>query len=293
MKKLLILFLGLVFCSQVFADRLSLYIQNDVFLPNNSDKYYTHGTRIEYSQTNIGYSIGQYMYTPSDITKTEILEGDRPYCGWLYGSVFKEFFHKDGIIDYLELQIGTVGKYSFAEGTQKFVHKTIGSRKPMGWTNQISDELCANLFWSERYPIEIVPETFYFDPQFGAAIGNYYTGAHVGYCLRLGYNVPKSDLPKSLEPSILSKKKALEYIYVFGKMNGRYVAHNITIEGSLFSNDSPHVVEPERFVLDVEYGICARIYGFEASISVVDRSDEFVEQEYDEEFAAITLSWFF
>ena len=85
----------------------TLTLEND--LTNDTDRYFTNGIRlsrtspvgdvpesvIDFVQPLIGTvgtvrwtaSIGQNMYSPSDITVKNPDPGDQPYAAWLYGSV--------------------------------------------------------------------------------------------------------------------------------------------------------------------------------------------------------------
>ena len=90
---------------------LSLQFENDLF--SGSDQHYTNGIRIswlspegdtikplqvvrefleqiaqdENKSTRFGLSMGQEMYTPEDRYITTLISDDRPYAGWLYGSI--------------------------------------------------------------------------------------------------------------------------------------------------------------------------------------------------------------
>ena len=90
-------------------------------------------------QRNLAFSFGQKMYTPEDISRHDLIEEDRPYAGWLYGSAA---FHSKTYrrLDTFELQLGLTGDFSLAEETQDFVHSIRGIAKANGWDNQIDTE---------------------------------------------------------------------------------------------------------------------------------------------------------
>lgn len=108
----------------------SLVLENDFFY--KSDHYYTSGIRTSWlSSANrqpdwelraarwfplfpadgtvrTCYAVGQNIYTPYDITLQDPPLDDRPYGGWLYGSV--EVIAETGRrLDQLELTVGVVG----------------------------------------------------------------------------------------------------------------------------------------------------------------------------------------
>ena len=92
---------------------LNIQLENDLW-GNGEDRHYTHGTRISYltkekltdfegtvkskirdflpdfliPDTNrLSFVLGQNMFTPEDISISDLIEDDRPYAGWLYTGV--------------------------------------------------------------------------------------------------------------------------------------------------------------------------------------------------------------
>ncbi len=87
---------------------------------------------------------------------------DRPYAGWLFFNTGIAHLYEDQgnkeRINGLLLSIGIVGPCSFAEQTQKAVHRAIGSEIPQGWDNQLNNELGINVSylrkWRQLYRLE-------------------------------------------------------------------------------------------------------------------------------------------
>src|SRR3546814_15174227 len=79
------------------------------------------------------------MYTPDDVALRNPPLDDRPYAGWLYGSVglIAETGRR---LDQLELTLGVVGPASLAEQTQKLIHEITDSQEPRGWDTQLENE---------------------------------------------------------------------------------------------------------------------------------------------------------
>jgi hypothetical protein len=116
---------------------LTLQFENDYFA--GEDRNYTHGMRFAYAMpvspeslvARIGrllplidpggrlrstYSLGQNIFTPDEITRSELIPDDQPYAGWLYvgAGLESERRSQSGtrILDSVELQIGIVGPQS-------------------------------------------------------------------------------------------------------------------------------------------------------------------------------------
>lgn len=284
----------LISLSYSFGDSVTVYIQNDVFLPNKrTDRYYTHGTRVEYKTTNLTtYSAGQFLYTPEDITNPNVILNDRPYSGWLYVGYGKEFL-RENHADYFEFQLGVLGRYSFAEEVQTYVHEIIGSPEPKGWEHQIRDEVGFISTYQRRYRIFSVEDSFDILPQGGITLGTLHSGANVGTTIRVGRNLPSIFDYKSIEP-VITQIREIQHIFIFARINCRYVAHNTSLEGSLFSwNESVHTKRAEPIVFELEYGLSLRVRDYSVNYSIVHKSKEFSEQRGSTRYGAITLSTFF
>ena len=77
------------------------------------------------------------MYAPSDLRRSDHIEGDRPYAGIIYGGVGYEFFrdYNPYWTHYGELDFGMIGPAAFAGHTQRMIHRILGCRDPKGWHN--------------------------------------------------------------------------------------------------------------------------------------------------------------
>ena len=119
---------------------LSFSYENDL-IGDGKDRYYTSGVRMTYFNTETDvppvidemadavpgfdlnettstfFTLGQNLYSPSEIDQRNPDEGDRPYAGWLYGSVGLATLTADHV-DELELTLGVVGPAALGEQTQ-------------------------------------------------------------------------------------------------------------------------------------------------------------------------------
>ncbi len=91
-----------------------------------------------------GYSLGQVMVTPEDITVEEPPFSEIPYSGsLLLSSTFITV--QESTADSIVTVIGIVGPSSRAEQTQKWVHEQVGADIPQGWDTQLEDEFVFQL----------------------------------------------------------------------------------------------------------------------------------------------------
>ncbi len=318
--RLLILFFVILVSASAYAEEkgtFSLVAENDIF---HSDRYYTNGIRASWlSAPNGGsslarkaarlfplfpeeftvrtsYAVGQNMYTPKSITQEDPPEGDRPYAGWLYGSV--GLIAEDGKrLDQLELSIGTVGPSSLAEPTQKAVHRLIGSDNPQGWDGQLKDEPGFILMYQRNWRSLITNGAFGFPmdvtPHMGGAFGNIFTYANTGFMVRYGQQPDLDYGPPRIQPSMPGSgffvpENRFRW-YVFAGADGRAVARNIFIDGNTFRDSASADREP--FVMDVQFGVVASWREYRLGYTQVMRSREFEEQgSRYQSFGAVSFS---
>ncbi|MBM3618945.1 MAG: lipid A deacylase LpxR family protein [Alphaproteobacteria bacterium] len=304
---------------EVAKGTFSLTYENDIF--TGSDKGYTNGVRGSWTTAaddeprvlrpllkvmpmfpdegskRVSYAIGQSMFTPEDIETPVLQVGDRPYAGWLYGSM--GLINDTGTqLDTLELTLGIIGPYSFAEQTQEFVHDNItDSPHPMGWQHQLDTEpgiiISYDRKWRSYLQLGMLGHGIDFTPNLGASIGNVQTDARVGATLRLGKNLPADYGPPRVRPSLSGSDFFLPTQsfswYLFGGVEGRAVGRNIFLDGNTFG-DSNSTVDKEYFVGDVQAGVAFTYQTWRVAYTHVFRTKEYETQDEAESFGALTLS---
>lgn len=321
----------------------NIQVENDLFA-SDEDRHYTNGIRLSYltkatpceenkpclsgilkdltsfipafrhgDSYRVSYSLGQNMYTPSDISVPDLLPNDRPYAGWLYaglGFVTRNTFADDDQrahdrIDNLEFNIGMVGPWSGAELAQESWHKLFGFGKPRGWDNQLRNEpgivLQYERIWQFRSDSLLAKGLgLEFAPSVGGAVGNVYTHAAAGLRFRLGSNLPEDYGPPRIRPSLpgsdyfVPKERRLGF-YLFAGVEGRVVLRNIFLDGNTFRDS--HSVNKKRFVGDLTVGaaVVTPRKGFlppcRISYTYIFRTKEFDGQDFGDKFASINFSF--
>lgn len=315
---------------------LSFIFENDLF--GNTDQQYTNGVRLSWlspdlkrlsaapqvplwlrslverltaferhvqdgaaRQFNVGVGLGQLMFTPEDTQATALVVDDRPYAGWLYGSL--TFVSKSAdVADTLELQAGVVGPASLAEDAQKFVHDIRDIPKPRGWDNQLDNEPGFLLYYERKWRLARgrLPLGFDYDviTHAGLALGNVSDYLALGGEARFGWNVP-NDFGTSLirpggngnAPTVMDSADARSRAlgaYVFAGVGGRAVARDIFLDGNTF--ESSHDVSKKPLVGDLVVGASLVYRVAKISYAQVFRSSEFDGQRRDPNFGSISFS---
>jgi hypothetical protein len=305
------------FSAPIQAGSLTFTHENDLF--SNHDRRYTSGIQLAWmpkapppdwlrslgeamplfsqqAQFRYGYTLGQAMFTASDIRQTHPPLDDRPYAGWLYtgASIIGEY---ENNLAMLSLTLGIVGPASLAAETQSWLHQQIGSEQPKGWGTQLHNEPGLNLSyfrsWRRWVTTTFIGNELDFTPHIGASLGNVLTSAKTGLTLRYGQNLPNDYGVPRIQPGLptasqFSISKGFAW-YLFAGAEGRAVARNIFLDGNSFGQSRR--VNKMPFVGDIQFGLAIQWTQFRLSYTHVFQSKEYETQAQNDSFGGITLSF--
>jgi len=303
---------------------ITTQFSNDLF--GGSDAHFTHGTRFsalspddfvpeiiedlgraaplfpDGGKLRVTYSLGQDIFTPSDIAERDLIDDDRPYAGWLYAGI--GLVSENGRrLDNLELNVGMIGPASLADKVQTEYHKLIDIQVPEGWDNQLHNEPGIVLYYERKWrnilkaEISELPvlDNLGIDatPHLGGALGNVYTYAAGGLTLRLGEDLPDDYGPPRLRPALPGSDyfRPTDWFgwYFFGGAEGRIVARNIFLDGNTFQDS--HSVDKYPLVLDLQAGLAISL-GERVRLAYTHlwRTREFREQDTPDQFGTLSMS---
>ncbi len=303
---------------------LTFTSENDLYGGSGTDENYTNGARLTYydtsrnasrlvegiekilpffevnKTTNTYFTFGQNIYTPRDITKRVPNENDRPYAGFLYGSVGSNTISGNHMDD-IEITFGLVGPDALGEQVQKFVHKLIDSPDPKGWDSQLNNEpalmVAYQRSWPEAFSAEMNPFYLRVAPHLGGAVGNIYTYGAAGVTMQI---TPSHAIWQGLPPRVRPTVTSSGYFYVpddgfawslFAGVEGRAMAHNIFLDGNSFRSSAS--VDREIMVVDANAGVTTTYDNIQLAYTINWRSREFTEQETNSVFGSVSLGYRF
>ncbi len=256
------------------------------------------------NRTRLGLALAQEMYTPADRRRTDLILDDRPYAGWLYGAMSLHTvsginaFGFAEMLDSIELNMGIVGPHAYGQQAQDLVHDIRVIDRFDGWRNQLKDEPGLLLMYERKWrgkPRSTWPANLEFDmvPHMGASIGNVLSHVNLGGAFRYGYHLPWDFGPPSLIKGMrtLDARRRREgwSWYGFAGAEGRYVAHNIFLDGNTWRRS--HSVDREPLVADLSLGLAFERGPFKIAYTGVLRTREFAGQPDNTRFGSISLSW--
>lgn len=257
------------------------------------------GSRPEYTH-KAEFSLGQKMFTPRDTDTTELVLDDRPYVGWTY---FTTAYHrrndaagKVSFMDTVELQLGIIGPESYAEDTQKFVHRARDLDIPRGWHHQLENEAGLAIVFERKWLLRPAQENAFGYSTIahaGAALGNVFTYGNAGMEFRLGWNIPKDFGVSLMRPAGSTRLEIGDRFsaYLFGAVNGKAVGRDIFLDGNTFRDS--HDIDKKHFVADLAGGVAFSFQRFIVTWTQLLRTKEFEGQENAHSFGALALSFSF
>lgn len=297
---------------------LEVKIENDI-IAADSDGHYSNGVEVAYSfvpeerhwtramaqslgwtYSNLdvaSYRFGHQIYTPDEIEIAQLIEHDRPYAGLAYAglSLFQERDRGDWRDTRAwHMDLGLVGPGAGGKRLQRAVHRATSSDEPRGWDNQLRNEPFFNMAYGQRWWKQsgLGGLELEYGPAVGAAVGNLYTYASTGLGLRFGRNLSRSLGLPSITPGYgsggyFTPGRAFAW---FGYLNldGRYMAHNMLLDGNTFSNS--HSVGREKWVGDLQAGLALTWERWQVSFSSVWRTREFRGQAEPDQFGSLVVA---
>lgn len=291
--------------SDLQYDGFQLFVENDKYSGfKKTDQWYTNGVRLvvlpkeppfdplkryaawvgnefgDGQPARFGFTLGQDIYTPKDISNAEPQPYDRPWAGWLYlGALGQINNARKQTQSTVEVSMGVVGPASGASRAQTFVHDLIGAQKPAGWGNQLKNEL--GVVVSYRHKRRWVPAfgreggegdggEVHFDviPQWGVSLGNVFTNAAVGGMVRWGQNLSgfgddrftnTVESSPDRRPYTVSTRFGIREWYVFARGEARAVGRNIFLDGNTVRDSAS--VDKRYLVGDFSLGASIRFSG--------------------------------
>ena len=137
---------------------------------------------------------------------------------------------------------------------QETIHRWINDTQPLGWENQINNDLILN--YEGEYVAELFasPDYFSLSGQVGANVGTLNAKAFSGVIMMAGiFDNPFINF---------SRQKRLKQVYLYAEPLLNIVAYDATLQGGMFNKNSPYTIPREditRLVFQANVGIVVRI----------------------------------
>jgi lipid A 3-O-deacylase len=258
-----------------------------------------------YAQKATTFSLGQFIYTPKDTERSDLIIDDRPYAGYTFlGSGFISVTGRTR--HFWEFDLGVVGPWSLAENTQNGFHDLIHTRRAEGWDHQLGNEIGMEAVYEVKWQYGSVLNSREleadFIPHLGFQVGNITTAAKTGVEVRFGWSLPMDfgncpirsgcEAGLAMAPELDTPGPAAHSsngFHLFAAVEGRAVLRNIFLDGNTFQ--SSHHVDKEIFVADLMGGIAVNYGRFKASYAMVLSTPEFKQRRDQHAYGTVNVSY--
>jgi lipid A 3-O-deacylase len=312
-KLVLYIFLVLVASeshAQAFKNEFGFKSENDSYLAQGSDRYYTNGLflnfRSAFDQSKLKdglekkiyeISVGQKMYNPISGYAPDPTMHDRPFAGYLYVGGALSWLKTNESILKLSTEIGTIGPSSLAEDGQELLHNTVGFYELAGWEYQIRDEVALNFSLQyTRLLHRLVDNAADISFEGYANAGTTFSGAGAGVLLRAGainqlFN--SSYTNSSVGHNSNTKGLVRRETFFYAKPQLNFVAYDATVQGSMFKTNSPITFDVKPIVFAQQLGFNYSSQRFTFDFGIIFKTKEVESRAKAHQWGAVSMYYRF
>ena len=296
--------------AQTYKNEFGFKSDNDSYLGQGSDRYYTNGLFINFrravNQQNLKagtekkiyeISAGQKLYNAYSGYAPDPSRQDRPFAGYLYAGGALSWFTTTENVLKISAELGTTGPNSLGEDGQELLHKTIGFYALDGWQYQIKNELAINL--TAHYTNLLTrgaDNAVDFSFEGYVNVGTTYNGAGAGILFRAGtlnqlFNSAYTNavIGHNAQTKALVKRE----FFFYAKPQLNFVAYDATIQGSMFNSNSPVTFGTKPIVFAQQLGVNYSSQRFTADYSMIFKTKEIKSTARAHQWGSISLYYRF
>jgi lipid A 3-O-deacylase len=281
-----------------------------------TDRYYTNGLRLGWTsgtnavpdalerlgqslwgdgQRRISFDLTQQIYTPAATAARVPPPGDRPYAGLLLGN-FGLMQDTDNRRTTVGFSLGMLGPAAGGRQVQNGFHDLIGQAHTNGWDTQLKNEPVFQFISQGTWRLNTgsigALETQAL-PDLTVGAGTLRVYAQTGVTLRIGQGLDADFGVARLRPGQTGGDAFVRTRdfgwYIFAGVDGRGVAHDVTLDGNTWvaSNGVKH----EPFVGELQGGFAVLAFGTRLTYTQVVQTAEFRHQKGGlHQFGSLALS---
>lgn len=236
-----------------------LSYENDFFTA--TDYYYSQGVNVEFVHSSLkkivpskmllhlnsgeikyGISVEHDAYTPTSIRHEEVLYNDHPYAATLMLRMFtistdteKQKRLASGIA------VGVIGPAAGGEEIQKGIHDALDNITPLGWQNQVSNDVVLNYRFQYEKKLLSVKNYFLLNGNAIVNAGTLTDNAGAGLSIMTG----SFHCPFFVGDDNPERQKQIQF-YLYVNSGLKIIGYNAALQGGLFNRNSPYVIPAEQ-----------------------------------------------
>ena len=251
-----------------------------------------------FEQQNMIATFAQGIFTPTDFSRSDLIEDDRPYAAALLVGLGYNAREGDQLRT-TQLQFGIVGPAALGKQAQDAVHQITGSEKFRGWDNQLENEPVFRIVHERmrRFSSSDGARGWGWDTiaHYGGSFGNLATYVNTGARVplrpeparRLRQHAAASGRrehgadARTAEP-VRARRASVR------DLDTRWVFHDITLDGNTFRDS--HSVDKRHAVANVGYGVALMRHRWKFALARYHGTREFDGQRETPVFGSFTIS---
>ncbi len=310
MKRLFILVFCLVsygiqaqeIMQESFSKELSFTNDNDAYLLQKNDAYYTNGLFFSYAKAKEKkgrkiinhFEISQKIFTPLDRKVETTLQIDRPYCGLLSLKFSKTKFLKDESVIQYRIGLYQTGNASFGESVQNSYHRLFRYAPFNAWYFQIQDVFAFDLGFSYAHTLYEDSNWIKIIPRTDLTVGTAFVNAGIGITASFGKFEKNSNSAlwnAKIQPTA-SPKRINRESFFYWQPQLYWQGYNITVQGNSLQKDLIAIVkDPARWVFQNTMGYCYARRRWTTKIAWIYQTIEAQTQIRDQQYGSFTVSY--
>ncbi|HVZ25926.1 MAG TPA: lipid A deacylase LpxR family protein [Sediminibacterium sp.] len=283
--------------SGVYKHELSVTTENDAYLFQEKDAYYTNGIFLNYrtayyhgDQKRLSnYELGQKIFTPFRLTIRNKSDIDRPFCGFLYARFSQTRFLPNSVFQW-SATLGQTGKASLGEALQDAYHHIFNYKTFNGWQYQVPDALGLDLSAIYARPV-VHNASLELEPMAEASLGMNYTQAGLSANICLGHLADDANSVLWHARADTRNAPKAEW-FLFWKPELICQVYNATLQGGLmFKGNSGVYSDPAPLFFQQSIGICLASGKWSGQLAWISQTRETPVQIHPQQFASIQLNY--
>jgi hypothetical protein len=268
-----------------------------------TDRDYTYGSKIAmlYEREKndyISFGIAHQMFTPEDFDKEGAdLTDQRPYAGYMYLDMGLHTIESHTLSSW-NFQLGIVGPAAQMDKVQEIIHDIIGSPDPLGWEEQINNEVIVQINYEKRW-LQKLDDTMSMVYYAGGNLGNASIKGVGGAVFQKVWNMPQTFAPRRIDyrgyPDIpLQGYSTYTTNHGFGVgawVEGNIVGRDIFLDGNTFVDSIS--VDKEIFVAKGGFHLAYRYKNLSVTYFKTFSTKEFTTQTYYHNYGSLIFLYNF
>lgn len=281
------------------AQQVGFTTENDAYLLQLKDAYYTNGIFLHYGYANQSkqsrkrvhrFVLGQQIFTPLRRNTRTPADIDRPFAGYLFVQYTQSRFKDDKSVLQWSGTLGLIGPASGGADLQNTYHRWLNYAPFLGWRYQVNNRLVLNssVFYAHE---------FYRTKQFKwmglgvAQLGTGFTNAAIGSIMVWGQFNPNQS-SQLWQAAVEQKGLPAKEFYMYWQPKLSLQGYNATISGgSKAAADSAVTLTPKTLLFQNTIGLAYSAGRWAAQLEYVQQSRETTIQLNRHRYLGIQLQY--